>query len=1205
MGRKKLLPVLLSILLCFTVLPMPTQAVGNQTNYSNISSDEGTINSEFSKMSSEAYSKVSASDDTYASLFQFKRDLPKFDWGPGAPAPAKFTGVTYNLADNAVKVGSEVSKSIRSIDQVANGSSASSVNIGRIIGQGGLMKADALKTATGLSAIKPGTVFVDTENDLAFQVPTLPAKTDDQYNGYVPVIKPKLQEVIKDFKIPAQNVKLNTSNVTHFVNDTSGSSIDKYLKKPGQTYIMSQHTDQNTTMEPIKPTHLENIIAEFQFPGDGINLNGQTKSGGRIVVNVKGYLGIGDMALDGYYDKWDYAFYFSVAEEMQLQATMAAELNEEVRIPILGVDIGFDSDIGSIAGGLFIVVGVDGKFTLQVEARQWTKLNKVGLQGDNFFYVPTSIGPLLEFGPCGFDLDSSFNGAIDGYIKGGALLELSLLGFDIVGAGVFAGMGVASTVVGDYIETDLYGLVQAYVKFLGKTKYIVNWRPNILHKRQTNTAGYIVTFKEVCGYRDEVWGAIQYDAGVLGYVSVPDKDITLKVRNTLGDISSYDDITDGNGFFHFTGINLQKDDQVYINLQERYGSNYVNSAYVNPTFPFNKIILLEADFFNDYIKGYVPSVIVKDWANNTEKEMIFELNKSQNSSLTVRHSQYEQSVQVDNQGFFNLTGINVIPQDNVNGKLYFDGWVVDASPTIPSVDFQAQSIRILTSEDKNIENGKVVDTDSLVETIIITNMRGPKVYTGNAEFTVGGFTQAATPCYIINPETGLSILQAYELPDQSQTVEVYASQGAKEGTMGTSYFKNSVTTKWYWEPKPEATATPASSPTPVIPGRTIAPRETPTPTPVTPARTIAPTATPVIPTRTIAPTATPIIPVRTIAPTSTPIIKLPFTTLTPVSLSNIQLATTTLNLTSLNLNLIKPREIEPVKLLPNIPQHTFTLSYDDLLDKYTDYYFDVYSEYIDGAQTIKWDDKIIITYEGVEIVMEIKDERREGGDSKFENLSSAWTDKNAEALLENYMEKMSGSLVFPMPDEINRKEGISNIEALPAWSSQAAQKMINAGIMDLGSGGTFKSGTVTRSECAAYLAHAFGITPQMKSSTFSDIVKSNPYIPEINAAVSFGMISGYSTMAFGPGDPVTREQMAVMVMRGLKTKMGSRLSINASTRTFTDQKGFSSWASTAIGEISSLGIMNGYPDGTFAPGDNITFDEMAVMLNNLQKVLNK
>lgn len=406
---RKMLSLLISVVLILSSLPAPVQAADILPGLPEISAD--------------TFSKTATIDDSIKSIFQFNRDLPRYNWGDDAPAPAAMKGVTYALADNVVKVDQSVTGNIRSVGQVQGRNASVPGSISRIMGQGGLLKADQLKAAAGLSTIKPGQVFVDVDNDLAFKVPTQPAKDGEPYAGYVPVIKPELQEVIKDFKIPAQTVQLNKSNVAHFASDANGNSLDKYLKKPGQTYVMSQ----NTEMEPIGPTHLKDVIAEFYFPSEGITLNGTTASGGEVSINVKGYLGIGDMTLDGYYDKWDYAFYFSVAEEMQLQAVFAAELKEEVRIPILGVDVGSDSKIGSIAGGLFLIVGVDGDFTLEIEARQWTKLNKVGLKGSNFFYVPCSIKPLLEFGDCGFTLDSHFNGAVDGYVKGGALLELSLL----------------------------------------------------------------------------------------------------------------------------------------------------------------------------------------------------------------------------------------------------------------------------------------------------------------------------------------------------------------------------------------------------------------------------------------------------------------------------------------------------------------------------------------------------------------------------------------------------------------------------------------------------------------------------------------------------------------------------------------------------------------------------------------------------------
>lgn len=1155
MKKKKFLMSLLIINLIFGSIPLPALA--------------GTVQPELTNMLTGSPNEFNKGDATLESMFQFHKDIPRYNWGPEVPEPATLKGVTYTLADNVVTVNSDTTKNIKSVQQVLNQNSTTTESIGRVISQGGLVKADQLKNTAGISALKPGTVFVDLENDLAFKVPTIPGELGDQFQGYVPVVRPTMQESIKSFDIPQQKVQLKNANVTHFVKDANGNSLDKYLKKPGQTHVMSQ----NANMEPLKPTHLENIIAEFNFPEEGVGLKGTLPSGGEVLVNVKGYLALGDMALDGYYHKWDYAFYFSVAEELQLQATLAAQLKEEVRIPILGVDVAFDSKIGSIAGGLFLVVGVDGKFTLQIESRQWMKLNKVGLKGKNAYYVPYTIKPFREFGPYGFDLDSHFNGAINGYVKAGALLELSLLGLDIVGAGVFAGMGASTAISGDYVEADLYGIVQAYIKFLGKHKNIINWTPTILQKKQANNAGYIVTFKEACAYRDEVWGNLQFDSGVKGNLPEKDKDVTLIVKNALGNEKSYYKKTDDKGDFHFTGVNLQKDDKITLYLKEKYSTNYVRSAPINPTFPFNKVFVTEVDFFNDYVSGYLPSVIVKNWSNEENQEITFDQSKSQNSSIKLKISQNEYPVILDSQGYFKLDLTNVTPQNTASVELTFDDWVINSSKVVPTVDFKAELVRTPISYEKTIENTKPVDITKLLETVVITNMRGTKVYDGDAALTVKGYTQDAIGCYLINPDTGLPILQAFGLPEQTQPVKLYPLQGDVDESFGASNFTNTVVKKWYWEAKPtKVTATPAISTTP---------------TPI-----IRPVITPVIPHITL-PKAT-----RTI--TTTP--EVGFRTISIDKTKPILLALSQNNeMPALNTNYIQPKESNLENLLSDMPQNSFTLSYDEKFDKYEDYPYDHYSQLADGSYSMKWDDKIVIIYEGAEIILEVKDERRDSsGDPKFETLSSEWSDKNVEGMLNRYIDKMGGALVFPMPDELGKLKGISNITNIPSWSVKSVQKMVDTGIMDLGSGQTFKTGIVNRSECAAYLVHGFGINQDMKQSVFSDIVPSNPYIPEINAAVTSGLINGYNKDTFGPKDPVTREQLAVIIIKGLKYKLGNKLSLPIAKKEFTDKEFFSSWSANAIYEVSSLGIMNGYPDGSFRSKGNVTFNEMAVILNNVQ-----
>ena len=45
-----------------------------------------------------------------------------------------------------------------------------------------------------------------------------------------------------------------------------------------------------------------------------------------------------------------------------------------------------------------------------------------------------------------------------------------------------------------------------------------------------------------------------------------------------------------------SGVDLKKDDEVFIRLKEKSGTNYINSAVTHPTFPFERVIMLEADF---------------------------------------------------------------------------------------------------------------------------------------------------------------------------------------------------------------------------------------------------------------------------------------------------------------------------------------------------------------------------------------------------------------------------------------------------------------------------------------------------------------------------------------------------------------------------------------------------------------------------------
>ncbi|MGO4275167.1 S-layer homology domain-containing protein, partial [Paenibacillus sp. TAF58] len=91
----------------------------------------------------------------------------------------------------------------------------------------------------------------------------------------------------------------------------------------------------------------------------------------------------------------------------------------------------------------------------------------------------------------------------------------------------------------------------------------------------------------------------------------------------------------------------------------------------------------------------------------------------------------------------------------------------------------------------------------------------------------------------------------------------------------------------------------------------------------------------------------------------------------------------------------------------------------------------------------------------------------------------------------------------------------------------------------------------------------------------------------IQALVKAGVIDGYQDGSFRPEAAVTRAEFVSMIVKAF------HLTATGGTG-FSDTGGH--WAKDAIATASTLGIVDGYEDGTFGPYDNITREQMAVIL---------
>jgi len=182
--------------------------------------------------------------------------------------------------------------------------------------------------------------------------------------------------------------------------------------------------------------------------------------------------------------------------------------------------------------------------------------------------------------------------------------------------------------------------------------------------------------------------------------------------------------------------------------------------------------------------------------------------------------------------------------------------------------------------------------------------------------------------------------------------------------------------------------------------------------------------------------------------------------------------------------------------------------------------------------------------------------------------------------------------VVPAP-EVPEVQPFSDVPAI-YWASDAISKLKALGCISGYPDGTFKpDNNITRSEFATILVNAYKL-PAASDKVFNDT--ADHWAREsIAAAYAAGIVTGYSESTFGPDDLITREQMAVMIVKAAK--------IEAATAElpFTDSDKISLWARDALAAAVQNGIMKGYPDGSFNPQRKATRAEAAAVIANALK----
>ncbi len=130
----------------------------------------------------------------------------------------------------------------------------------------------------------------------------------------------------------------------------------------------------------------------------------------------------------------------------------------------------------------------------------------------------------------------------------------------------------------------------------------------------------------------------------------------------------------------------------------------------------------------------------------------------------------------------------------------------------------------------------------------------------------------------------------------------------------------------------------------------------------------------------------------------------------------------------------------------------------------------------------------------------------------------------------------------------------------------------------------------------SYLA-SFDACEDIPASDFDDLPGDQSQADNVNCIAYFGITRGTSATTFSPADPVTREQMALFLIR-LAGRVGIAIP-SAGDFGFSDIGHLSAGSRVAINQLAGLGITKGTSATTFSPADPVPRWQMALFIARL------
>lgn len=165
------------------------------------------------------------------------------------------------------------------------------------------------------------------------------------------------------------------------------------------------------------------------------------------------------------------------------------------------------------------------------------------------------------------------------------------------------------------------------------------------------------------------------------------------------------------------------------------------------------------------------------------------------------------------------------------------------------------------------------------------------------------------------------------------------------------------------------------------------------------------------------------------------------------------------------------------------------------------------------------------------------------------------------------------------------------------WFFDAVDKAVGAQIFHGNGDGTFSpSKEITRAQFVTVLANLDRVDLSLytERTSFTDVTNMSSTMNRAIAwAADLGIVKGFTDNTFRPNEPISREQMCVIL------NQYAGLERSASSTAFADDSRISSWARDAVYACRDNGLINGVGQNKFDPQGTATRAQACVITVNL------